>query len=164
MVVWLCRYVSHHSLTFQYSGSEWIIVGKLSATESKTRYNGQHYDFVFDVEVEDGRLLKLPYNISGTASFFTETVDNIYDVSSRFVLQNNLPEDFQKQIVQFLFSQTSGRCESKPRNMTPPLDLQVVDSFNIDGIKKRLTEFNQLEAYKVLDAVKSHYLDSRQST
>ena len=38
----------------------------------KQLYQGKEYDYVFDVDIQDGvPPLKLPYNVSGTSAYFS---------------------------------------------------------------------------------------------
>lgn len=55
---------------YQWDSAEWIKIGDVvdsAGSSVKQEYAGQEYDYVFDVQVEDGGpSLKLPYNLSGT--------------------------------------------------------------------------------------------------
>ena len=51
-----------------------------------TFLNGKKYDFVFEVDVEDGApRKKLPYNLG----------ENPYDVADRFLIDENLPTSYR---------------------------------------------------------------------
>lgn len=88
----------------QYSNGAWTkvgdVVGSSSAgSDTKTEYEGKMYDYVFDVDIEEGKPpLKLPLNIS----------DNPYEVADKFIIRYELPSDYREQIVQFIIKNASG--------------------------------------------------------
>jgi len=55
---------------YQWDGQDWVKIGDVvdsDDSEPRKEYQGQLYDYVFDVQVDDrGSNLKLPYNLSGT--------------------------------------------------------------------------------------------------
>ncbi|KAJ5586051.1 hypothetical protein N7450_005838 [Penicillium hetheringtonii] len=78
--------------TWSSATQEWIAVGTVveSAGSSgrKTEYLGQDYDYVFDVDIEDGKPpLKLPYNVS----------QNPYEAATKFIGDNELPMTYLDQ-------------------------------------------------------------------
>lgn len=86
---------------YQYSVGRWIkigdVVGQGSSDGAKTTYQGREYDYVFDVDIQDGvPPLKLPFNNS----------DNVYIAAENFVAANQLPQSYVEQVVQFLISNT----------------------------------------------------------
>lgn len=89
----------------QYSNGVWSklgdVVGKSQASGSKKEtYNGKKYDYVFDVDIEDGQPpLKLPFNNS----------DNPYNVAEAFILENQLPTSYLQQVVQFLITNSQAK-------------------------------------------------------
>lgn len=65
----------------------------------KTEYNGKEYDFVFDVDIEEGKPpLKLPYNLS----------ENPYDAATKFLGANELPISYIDQVAKFIVTNTQG--------------------------------------------------------
>ncbi|KAL4870332.1 hypothetical protein BDV12DRAFT_60299 [Aspergillus spectabilis] len=89
--------------TWSAALSRWESVGTVvdSAGSSgrKTEYLGQDYDFVFDVDVEDGKPpLKLPYNLS----------QNPYEAATKFIQDNELPISYLDQVAQFIVQNTQG--------------------------------------------------------
>lgn len=55
----------------------------------KTVYEGKPYDFVFSVDVEEGKPpLKLPYNRG----------DDVYQVAHAFLAKNLLPPEYLEQV------------------------------------------------------------------
>ncbi|KAL4981115.1 PUL domain-containing protein [Aspergillus desertorum] len=75
------------------------VVDSAGSSGRKTEYLGQDYDFVFDVDVEDGKPpLKLPYNLS----------QNPYEAASKFIGDNELPMSYLDQVAQFIVQNTQG--------------------------------------------------------
>ncbi|MBE7180042.1 MAG: hypothetical protein INR71_02345 [Terriglobus roseus] len=90
---------------YQWSSAAntWINVGTVvdSAGSSgrKTSYNGKEYDYVFDVDIEDGKPpLKLPYNLSS----------NPYETAQKFIEDNELPISYLDQVANFIVTNTQG--------------------------------------------------------
>ncbi|CUM67593.1 uncharacterized protein PRCAT00005293001 [Priceomyces carsonii] len=87
----------------QWSGGEWIkigdVVGSSTDTGSKKHFNGKEWDYLFDVDIEDGAPpLKLPYNAN----------ENAYTAAQRFLADNELPESYNDEVVRFIMQNTSG--------------------------------------------------------
>ncbi|KAL2024265.1 hypothetical protein VTK56DRAFT_9421 [Thermocarpiscus australiensis] len=90
---------------YQWSLSEqrWIHVGTVvdstGSSGRKVQYNGQEYDYVFDVDIEEGKPpLKLPYNLS----------ENPYQAATKFLGDNELPISYLDQVAQFIITNTKG--------------------------------------------------------
>lgn len=88
--------------TWSSAAQEWIAVGTVvdaAGSGKKTEYQGQDYDYVFDVDVEDGKPpLKLPFNVS----------QNPYDAATKFIAANDLPASYVEQVAQFILQNTQG--------------------------------------------------------
>lgn len=85
----------------QWSGGVWVKIGDVvsSAGLEKKTHNGQEYDYVFDVDVEDGKPpLKLPYNAR----------ENPRVAADRFLAENDLPPSYLEEVVQFIETNTAG--------------------------------------------------------
>ncbi|QDZ18943.1 PFU domain-containing protein [Chloropicon primus] len=77
--------------------------------------DGEHYDYVFDVDVQDGvPPLKLPYNKG----------ENPYEAADRFLLAQNLPASYREQVVQFIIQNTgqSNATAAVPMDVTANVD------------------------------------------
>jgi len=62
-------------------------------------YNGQQYDYVFDVDIQEGApALKLPYNLS----------ENPYDRATKFINDNELPISYLDTVANFIVENTKG--------------------------------------------------------
>lgn len=74
--------------------SHWEKVGDVMGgtdkdSTGKTMYEGKAYDFVFSVDVEDGKPpLKLPYNRG----------DDVYQAANAFLTKHFLPADYLEQV------------------------------------------------------------------
>lgn len=65
----------------------------------KQLFNGKEYDYVFDVDVQEGAPpLKLPFNVS----------ENLYAAAQRFLEQNDLSTNYIDEVVKFIEKNTSG--------------------------------------------------------
>ncbi|KAF9027057.1 WD-40 repeat-containing protein [Hymenopellis radicata] len=65
----------------------------------KQLYEGKEYDYVFDVDIQDGvPPLKLPYNVT----------ENPYAAAQRFLERNELPLSYIDEVVKFIERNTSG--------------------------------------------------------
>jgi len=72
--------------------------GQASATGEKILFEGQYYDYVFNVELDTGVPFKLPYNI---------TEDPWY-AAQAFIHRHELNQTFLDQIAQFIVTNTKG--------------------------------------------------------
>ncbi|GAV55465.1 hypothetical protein ZYGR_0AV00960 [Zygosaccharomyces rouxii] len=86
----------------QYSQGHWMKVGDVvssSGSDQKKEFQGKMYDYVFDVDIEEGQPpLKLPVNAN----------DNAYVVADQFLARYDLPASYRDQVVNFIFQNTSG--------------------------------------------------------
>lgn len=85
------------------SAQTWMHVGTVvdavGSSGKKTSYGGKEYDYVFDVDIEEGKPpLKLPYNLS----------QNIYEVATNFLQNNELPMTYLDQVANFITTNTEG--------------------------------------------------------
>ena len=75
------------------------VVDAVGSSGKKTSYAGTEYDYVFDVDIEDGKPpLKLPYNLS----------DNPYEAATKFIQNNELPMTYLDQVASFITTNTAG--------------------------------------------------------
>ena len=85
----------------------------------KQLYEGKEYDYVFDVDIQDGvPPLKLPYNANGEYSrcsakcFLSNShsspSENPYTAAQRFLASHDLPMSYLDQVVQFIEKNTGG--------------------------------------------------------
>jgi phospholipase A-2-activating protein len=87
---------------YQWSteGNTWINVGTVvdsASSATKVSYNGKDYDYVFDVDIEDGKPpLKLPYNAN----------ENPYEAARKFIEANKLPMTYLDEVTNFITRNT----------------------------------------------------------
>lgn len=78
----------------------------------KVEYNGREYDYVFDVDIEEGKPpLKLPYNLS----------ENPFEAATKFLGDNELPISYLDQVAQFITTNTKGATIGQTSD-DPPAD------------------------------------------
>lgn len=145
----------------QWSGGEWVkigdVVGSAGNSGGKQEFDGKQWDYVFDVDIEDGAPpLKLPYN----------TNENTYAAAERFLAANELPATYTEDVVRFIMKNTGGvelgqqsSSSDNPyadKHPTPPpaqanTNLSVIPQrqfiffkdFKSDQLIKGLTKFNE---------------------
>jgi hypothetical protein len=83
----------------------------------KQLYQGKEYDYVFDVDIQDGvPPLKLPYNVTGESISWhflagqrvNQSIENPFMAAQRFLETNELPPSYVDQVVQFIEKNTGG--------------------------------------------------------
>ncbi|KAI7764217.1 hypothetical protein LZL87_012539 [Fusarium oxysporum] len=89
--------------TWSVSQQQWVNVGTVvdavASTGKKVEYQGKMYDYVFDVDIEDGKPpLKLPYNLS----------ENPYERATKFLGDNELPLSYLDNVASFITENTKG--------------------------------------------------------
>ena len=99
--------VSAHQ--WSQSSQNWTNVGTVvdavGSSGKKTSYAGTEYDYVFDVDIEDGKPpLKLPYNLS----------QNPYEAATKFIQDNELPMTYLDQVANFITTNTAGATIGQP--------------------------------------------------
>ena len=85
------------------SSQQWLNVGTVvdaaGSSGKKIDYLGKDYDYVFDVDIEDGKPpIKLPYNLS----------QNPYEAATKFIEDNELPISYLDQVANFITTSTQG--------------------------------------------------------
>lgn len=84
------------------ASNTWINVGVVvdaAGNGKKIDYLGKEYDYVFDVDMEDGKPpLKLPYNTS----------QNPYEAATKFIQDNEAPITYLDQVANFIIQNTQG--------------------------------------------------------
>ncbi|QHS74394.1 Doa1p [Saccharomyces paradoxus] len=143
----------------QFSNSSWKKVGDVvgadaTGNDKKVEFEGKTYDYVFDVDIEDGKPpLKLPINVS----------DNPYTAADNFLARYELPTSYRDQVVQFILKNTNGVSldeeisnDNAPSSALPPPKTSVMkvlpvkqylvmDSFNPDTIFNGIVKINSNE-------------------
>ncbi|MCJ1473991.1 hypothetical protein MMC13_002647 [Lambiella insularis] len=96
---------------------QWMNVGTVvdavGSSGKKIDYLGKEYDYVFDVDIEDGKpALKLPYNLA----------QNPYEAATKFIQDNELPITYLDQVANFITTNTKGATlgqSSQPAQPAP---------------------------------------------
>ena len=94
--------------------NSWMSVGTVvdavASSGRKKDYMGKDYDYVFDVDIEDGKPpLKLPYNLS----------QNPYEAATKFIQDNELPMTYLDQVANFITSNTQGETIGQSSQPVP---------------------------------------------
>ena len=80
------------------------VVDAVGSSGKKTTYGNKDYDYVFDVDIEDGKPpLKLPYNLS----------QNPHEAATEFIQDNELPMTYLDQVANFITTNTAGATISQ---------------------------------------------------
>lgn len=156
----------------QSSGGQWIRVGEVVSSKeaaaknsSKKELDGKEYDYVFQVNIEDGKPeLPLPYNSD----------ENPYDSARRFLEKNELPMSYLDEVAQFITSnavvkntqksynpyadRATGPAQSQPTATATPTTLKVVPhreyvklmQYQPDPIYKALVDKNAKQSTSAL--------------
>ncbi|KAH6607043.1 PFU-domain-containing protein [Trichoderma cornu-damae] len=101
--------------TWSTAQHQWINVGTVvdavGSTGRKVEHDGQSYDYVFDVDIEDGKpALKLPYNLS----------ENPFDRATKFLNDNELPLSYLDSVANFIIENTKGATLGQPERSAGP--------------------------------------------
>jgi len=98
------------------AASEWINIGTVvdaSGTGTKVSYAGKEYDYVFDVDIEEGKPpLKLPFNAT----------QNPYEVARKFIDDNELPVSYLDQVANFIVTNSQGATLGQTQDSAPGAD------------------------------------------
>lgn len=105
--------VSAHQ--WSMSAGRWMNVGTVvdaaGSSGKKTHHQGRDYDYVFDVDIEDGKPpLKLPYDLS----------QNPYEAATKFIQNNELPITYLDQVASFITTNTQGATLGQQAPPGPP--------------------------------------------
>lgn len=85
------------------STNQWNLIGTVVSGEgtgsSKKVHNGREYDYVFDIDIEEGKPpLKLPYNLS----------ENPWEAARKFLQDNELPFSYYEEVGNWITQNTQG--------------------------------------------------------
>ncbi|CAI4044680.1 hypothetical protein N7582_003334 [Saccharomyces uvarum] len=145
----------------QYSNNSWTKIGDVvgagaTGNDQKVEYEGKSYDYVFDVDIEDGKPpLKLPINAS----------DNPYTAADNFLARYELPSSYRDLVVQFILKNTNGvsldqeagtgntilaasstsTASATTMKVFPVKEYLVMDNFNPDTIFNGIAKINANE-------------------
>lgn len=99
-------------------GNQWQKIGEVVdavGSGRKQLYEGKEYDYVFDVDIQDGvPPLKLPYNANGMfhhshkGRIGNTYSENPFTAAQQFLEKNDMPLTYIDQVVQFIEKNTGG--------------------------------------------------------
>lgn len=72
--------------------------GQASATGEKIMFEGKYYDYVFNVDLDEGVPLKLPYNLT----------EDPWHAAQAFIHRHELNQMFLDQVANFIVTNTKG--------------------------------------------------------
>ncbi|RMD39666.1 hypothetical protein DV735_g5461, partial [Chaetothyriales sp. CBS 134920] len=102
--------------TWSAQQQTWVEVGQVvdaAGGESKTTYDGKQYDYVFDIDIEDGKPpLKLPYNVT----------QNPYEAATKFLQNNELPLTYLEETANFIIKNSQGATLGQQSGPAPSHD------------------------------------------
>jgi phospholipase A-2-activating protein len=91
-----------YAYQWSLSGNSWVKVGEVvdsSGNSQKVSYQGKDYDYVFDVDIQEGSPpLKLPYNAT----------DSPWQAAYDFLAANELPQTYLEQVANFISQNSQG--------------------------------------------------------
>ena len=77
----------------------------------KTVFEGKEYDYVFHIDIDEGVVLKLPYNND----------EEPYVAAQNFIHKHNLPQDYLDQVANFISRNSSGGSRQEMGMASDPL-------------------------------------------
>ena len=87
------------------------VVESASGSGQKKEYQGKMYDYVFDVDIEEGKPpLKLPFNAS----------QNPYEAATKFLNDNELPMSYLEETANFIIQNARGATLGESAPSEPP--------------------------------------------
>ena len=115
----------------------------------KKHYDGDkifpkgEYDYIFDVQSDDGLTKRLPYNEG----------DNVYQAAENFLNREQMNIIYKEQIVEFIRKNTKGKGAPLPKpqekkanptaNLSPLREKHFYTKMNMDGLHKKVLEINE---------------------
>ncbi|RMZ91999.1 hypothetical protein DV736_g763, partial [Chaetothyriales sp. CBS 134916] len=102
--------------TWSVQQQTWVEVGQVVAGaggENKTSHQGKQYDYVFDIDIEDGKPpLKLPYNVT----------QNPYEAATKFLQDHELPMTYLEETANFIIKNSQGATLGQQSGSAPGHD------------------------------------------
>jgi phospholipase A-2-activating protein len=108
-------------LCYQWTKGSWECIGDVmgGADSNKTLHEGKEYDFVFNVDIEDGMPpLKLPFNKN----------EDPWMAAQKFIHKHELPQVYLETVANFIV--TNAKLDSQP---TPAVPADFADPFTGEG-------------------------------
>ena len=87
---------------YQWSKGKWEQIGQVVGASGKETFDGKEYDFIFNVDLEDGKpAIKLPYNLT----------EDPWRAAQNFIHNNKLPIVYLEQVANFIINNTGKSLE-----------------------------------------------------
>ncbi|KAM3139405.1 hypothetical protein pb186bvf_008430 [Paramecium bursaria] len=137
---------------YMWNGTEWTLMGDVlgSGQQQKRIFDGDkyfpagEYDYIFDVEDDNGLQKRLPFNDG----------ESHMAAAEKFCLREGYSKHYMQQIVNFLKQNTRNVQQQQQQYAQPQQKKQEYDYLpytqyflyenkNVEGLKKKLLEFNQ---------------------
>ena len=91
-------------VAYQWTKGAWEKIGDVTGVNNKETYDGKEYDFIFSIDVEDGRPeLKLPYNLT----------EDPWRAAQNFIHQNEVSIAYLEQVANFIITNTAAVREER---------------------------------------------------
>jgi len=89
---------------YQWSKGKWEQIGQVVGASGKETFDGKEYDFIFNVDLEDGKpAIKLPYNLT----------EDPWRAAQNFIHNNKLPIVYLEQVANFIINNTAKEREER---------------------------------------------------
>ena len=96
-------------VAYQWTKGNWEKIGDVTGCNNKETYEGKEYDFIFSIDVEDGRPnLKLPYNLT----------EDPWRAAQNFIHQNAVSIAYLEQVANFIITNTAAAREERAIQVT----------------------------------------------
>ena len=97
-------------VAYQWTKGNWEKIGDVTGVGKKDTYQGKEYDFIFSIDVEEGRPpLKLPYNLT----------EDPWRAAQNFIHTNQVSIAYLEEVANFIIKNTAAAREERA--------VQVVD-------------------------------------
>jgi len=98
-------------VAYQWTKGSWEKIGDVTGVSDKEKFGDKEYDFVFSVDVEEGRpALKLPYNLT----------EDPWRAAQKFINNNALPLTYLEEVANFIISNTAEARERQAVQVVEP--------------------------------------------
>ena len=125
-----------HVFKWSQIKDEWNEVGKLKIPEegfdAAKQLDGKRYDYIFDIELENGLKRKIGYNKG----------QNPYQVSQEFIDKHMLSQNYIEQIAEFLKTNTDYRKANADFKYFPRTSLIKHNEGNLPKVVSKMREFS----------------------
>jgi phospholipase A-2-activating protein len=91
-------------VVYQWTKGNWEKIGDVTGVNKKDTLNGKEYDFIFNIDVEEGRPpIKLGYNLT----------EDPWRAAQRFMNENAVSIAYLEEVANFIISNTAQAREER---------------------------------------------------